>query len=172
MSGVDEMAGAVDVDRLLAGASSAIAGVPFCWLVSATEDGFANVRPMGRLMDGAGVRRDEWTMRFITDGRSRKAAELRRDPRVTIVLENDRSLAFVTLFGTARLYESEPDVRARWTSAYAGLFPTETDRANVMFVEVDVDRMELWIRGVTPEPFGIHTTTLERDGEGGWRVTS
>jgi hypothetical protein len=29
--------------------------------------------------------------------------------------------------------------------------------------------MELWIRGVTPEPFGLRATVLERDdAEGGW----
>ena len=29
--------------------------------------------------------------------------------------------------------------------------------------------MELWIRGVTPEPFGLRATVLERD-HGGWRL--
>jgi hypothetical protein len=29
--------------------------------------------------------------------------------------------------------------------------------------------MELWIRGVTPEPFGLLPTVLERDAGGGWR---
>ncbi len=30
--------------------------------------------------------------------------------------------------------------------------------------------MELWIRGVTPEPFAMQTTVLERDGGGAWRL--
>jgi hypothetical protein len=30
--------------------------------------------------------------------------------------------------------------------------------------------MELWIRGVTPEPFGMRPTTLERDAGGAWRL--
>jgi hypothetical protein len=30
--------------------------------------------------------------------------------------------------------------------------------------------MELWIRGVTPEPFGLRPTILERDDGGGWRL--
>ena len=49
-------------------------------------------------------------------------------------------------------------------------FPTEQDRANAIFVEVDVERMELWIRGVTPEPFGLRATILERDAGRGWRL--
>ena len=32
--------------------------------------------------------------------------------------------------------------------------------------------MELWIRGVTPEPFGLQTTVLERDRQGAWHCAS
>ena len=32
--------------------------------------------------------------------------------------------------------------------------------------------MELWIRGVTPEPFGLRVTVLERRTGGGWRVVA
>ncbi len=32
--------------------------------------------------------------------------------------------------------------------------------------------MELWIRGVTPEPFGLRATVLERDASGGRRVVA
>jgi hypothetical protein len=41
----------------------------------------------------------------------------------------------------------------------------------VAFLEIEAQRLELWIRGVTPEPFGLQTTTLERDGAGAWRLT-
>ena len=58
---------------------------------------------------------------------------------------------------------------ARWKAAYNAYFPSEQDRANAAFVEVDIERMELWIRGVTPEPFGLRATVLARDG-GGWRL--
>lgn len=169
MSGTGEEPGAVDVSRLLAGAATAIGSVRFCWLVTEAEDGFASMRPMGRLPLDAGGGRDEWTMRFITDRRSRKAADMRRADRVTIVFQNEAALAYVTLIGTATLYESEPEVRQRWQNAYSALF---ADPSNAAFVEVDVQRMELWIRGVTPEPFGMHTTTLKRDAGGGWRVAA
>lgn len=44
-------------------------------------------------------------------------------------------------------------------------------RPCALFVEVAIERMELWIRGVTPEPFGTKPTVLEREGEG-WRLVS
>jgi hypothetical protein len=42
-------------------------------------------------------------------------------------------------------------------------------RAHALFVEVAIERLELWIRGVTPELFGTMATVLERD-HGGWRL--
>jgi general stress protein 26 len=163
----NDKSGAVDVSQLLAGAAAAIRPVRFCWLLTAAEDG-SHARPMGRLPNGAGGG-DEWTIRFITDGRSHKAEDMRRSDRVTVVFQNDPALAYVALIGTAALHEGEAEVRERWHDGYNALF-AEADRSHAMFVDVTVDRMDLWIRGVTPEPFGMHTTTLERDARGGWRA--
>jgi general stress protein 26 len=107
---------------------------------------------------------------FITDGRSRKASDIRRAGKVTIVFQREADDAFVTLIGRASLREDASEVRQRWKDAYNAYLPSEADRANASFVEVDVKRMELWIRGVTPEPFGLHPTTLERDAGGTWRL--
>ena len=160
----------VDVSRLLAGASSAIESARYCWLVTAGEDGFPNLRPMGRLPNRAGGGEDSLTVQFLTDGRSRKASDMRRDDRVAIIYQHDADEAFVTLRGRATLRESEAEVRQRWNRAYDALVPAEEDRKHAMFVEVDVERMDLWIRGITPEPFGMRTTTLERHAGRGWRV--
>jgi len=69
----------------------------------------------------------------------------------------------------ATLHENASETRARWKPAYDTYFPSDTDRANAIFVEVEIERMELWIRGVTPEPFGLRAAVLERDA-GGWRL--
>ena len=58
-------------------------------------------------------------------------------------------------------------VQQRWKRGYDAYFAREADRAHALFVEVATERMELWIRGVTPEPFGVGATVLEPDG-GGW----
>lgn len=55
-----------------------------------------------------------------------------------------------------------------WKDAYARYFPTDKDRVNAGFIEVRIERMELWIRGVTPEPFGLLATILQRDPKGAW----
>ena len=125
------------------------------------------MRPMGRVLNDPGE--DQWKIRFLTDGRSHKAADMRRASEVSILFQHDPDLAFVTLIGKAKLHEDASETRDRWKSAYDVYFPSEADRANAIFVEVKVERMELWIRGVTPEPFGLRATVLERDAEG-WRL--
>jgi general stress protein 26 len=159
---------AYEIGRLLAGAARTIKDVRYCWLVTQAEDGGANPRAMGRLLQGGGD--DAWTIQFVTDGRSRKVADMRRADRVTLIFQHGDD-AYLTLFGKARLHDGAAEVRDRWKDAYAAYFPTEADRAHVVFAEIPVKRMELWIRGVTPEPFGMRATILERDDGSDWRLS-
>jgi general stress protein 26 len=166
----NEQPDAADVSPLLAGAAKTMRSARYCWLATASEAGPPRVRPMGRVLNDPGE--DQWTVRFLTDGRSRKASDMRRADEVAILFQHDPDLAFVTLIGKVALHDSASEVRRRWQDAYNLYFPGETDRANAIFVEVDISRMELWIRGVTPEPFGLRATVLERVGGGGWRLTA
>jgi general stress protein 26 len=158
---------AVDVSRLIAGAAKAMRSARYCWLATASENATPRVRPMGRVLNDPGE--DQWIIRFLTDGRSRKAADMRRAEEVTILFHHEPDLAYVALIGRAKLREDASETRSRWKPAYDAYFPDEADRANAVFVEVDVEGMELWIQGVTPEPFGLRATVLERDASG-WRL--
>ncbi len=157
-----------EIGRLLAGAAKTIANAKNCWLAAGSDSDGPTLRPMGRLPPEPGD--DEWLMRFITDGRSHKASAIRHGGKVGVTFQVDGEDAFVALTGGATLRESEAEVRRLWKDAYNPFFPTETDRANAAFLEVVAERMELWIRGVTPEPFALKTTTLERDAAGAWRL--
>ena len=158
----------VEVGPLLAGAARTIANARYCWLATAGGTGGPHLRPMGRLPPEPGD--NDWTIRFVTGGRSRKAYDIRRAGKVTLIFQHDAEDAFVALTGAASLHESASEIRRRWKDAYNPFFPDESDRASAAFVEVEAERLQLWIRGVTPEPFGLHTTTLERDAAGVWRL--
>jgi general stress protein 26 len=123
---------------------------------------------MGRLQPEGGD--DAWLIRFITDARSHKAADIKRAARVAVIFQVGAEDAYVTVIGRAVVKDSAADVRRLWKAAYDGFFPTETDKANAIFVEIPAERLELWIRGVTPEPFAAQTTVLERRAGGEWRV--
>jgi general stress protein 26 len=154
------------VSALLAGAARTIQAVRYCWLVTKATDGF-NARPMGRVLPDKDE--DGWTIRFVTDGRSRKAHELCGKQEVGLIFQSDPDEAYVALFGSARLLERAEDVDRFWKKHYEVYFRTPDDRAAAAFIEVDVSRMELWIRGVTPEPFGLHATKLACAADGAWQ---
>jgi general stress protein 26 len=159
-----------EVGRLLAAAAAKIARTPICWLIAAADAGGVRPRPMGRLPRDADD--DPWTLRFITDGASPKAAAMRRSADVSLIFQNDPEEAFVALAGKVRLIEDRGEIAKRWNGAYDAFFPDGPDRSSAIFVAIDAFRVELWIRGVTPEPFGMRTTILERDAQRLWRLVA
>jgi general stress protein 26 len=154
------------VNRLLAGAAKLIGSVPNCWLVTQSETGGVNARPMGRVLPDPD--QNDWKVRFLTDGRSRKSSDIRRANAVELIFQRDNDEAFAAFAGRAALIDDPAEIARLWKPAYDPYFPSEADRANAAFIEVTVERMELWIRGVTPEPFGLHSTIVERKAGGKW----
>ena len=122
MSRAEDERDAVEVSRLLAGAAKTIASVRYCWLVTAAETGGANSRPMGRLQRDPDE--SDWKMRFIPDGRSRKASDIRRDGKVAIIFQHDADDAFVTLIGTAKLRGGASEDHRHWKDVYNVFVPT------------------------------------------------
>ena len=159
---------AADVNRMLGAAAEKIGKVHYCWLLTTAGEGGIRARPMGRVPRDADE--DEWTLRFLTDGRSPKVADLRRVGNAAVIFQHDPDDAFVALAGKASLAEGKPEIRRRWTAAYDAYFPDGPDRSSAIFVTIDVARVELWIRGVTPEPFGLRTTVIQRDATRVWRL--
>ncbi len=161
---------AIDAEakRALEGAARIVAKVPICWLATEAEGGGVAARPMGPV--SADLQQTGWAISFVTDGRSWKAAEIRRTGKATLVFQHDGEDAYVALMGAARLAEDRAELQSRWRAAFDPYFPTDDDRANAAFIDVSVERMDLWIRGVTSEPFGMRTTTLVRDASAGWAV--
>lgn len=168
MARAEDERGALEASRLLAGAAEAVAGIRNGWLVTAAERGGIHARPVERLKREG--EEDPWTIRFLTDGRSRKAAEMRREGRVTLIFQSDVEDAFVAVTGTARLCPEASEGGRRWRRGFDAFFPTAQDRAHAVFVEIEAARLELWIRGVTPEPFGLRASVLERAPGGEWRL--
>ena len=148
MSPADEERDRIEVSRLLAGAAGAIAKARNCWLATAAWEGGPDLRPMGRLPPEPGD--SDWTIRFITDGRSRKASDIRRGGKVALIFQFDADDAFVALSGRATLLEGETEVRRRWKDAYNQFFPTELDRANAAFLKVEAERIELGFAASRP----------------------
>ncbi len=161
---------AADASRLLDAAAQRIGKVRYCWLATKAPEGGSRLRPMGRLPRDAGD--DPWMLRFLTDGSSPKANDMRRDAEVSVIFQDDPNEAYAVLVGRARLIEDKAEIRRRWMAGYDTYFPEGPDRSGAIFLTVEVARIELWIRGFTPEPFGMSTTVVERDSARCWRYRS
>lgn len=159
-----------DIGGLLAGADQVVTTARSCWLLLPSDGPVPSARPMGRPMRCSG---EEWIFRFVTDGRSGKCSAVLRARALAVILQRETDDAFVVLSGNAALLSEPSEVRKHWRDGFKAYFPTEEDRANAKFIELTVTRMELWIRGVTPEPFGMRPSILERIGAGAaWRLRS
>ena len=116
----------VEVNGLLAGATKTIASVRYSWLVTHAEAGGVHLRPMGHILPN----HDEgaWTIWFITDGRSRKASDIRGTRSAEIIFQHDADDAYAVLSGPATLLEG-PEVRRYWKGAYDAFVPDKEARA-------------------------------------------
>ena len=156
------------VVRVVEAAARAVASVKYCWLATPGGVGPINARPMGRTPRA--LEDDEWLLRFVTDDRSRKISEIRRGEKLTVILQRDADDTYISLFGGAAIRTGASADSQLWRASYNAYFPGKGEREHAVFIEVRVDRMALWIRDVTPEPFGLRPTTLERDAAGVWRL--
>lgn len=158
---------AEQIGQFLAAARTIVAEVPFCWLATRSADGGANARAVRSSPAAAGE--DEWTRRFLVRRGSRKVAEMRASDRVTLAYQHDSGDAYIALAGRAVLVEDRAAMRTLWPVSMDARFPPGFAEEHMMLVRVEVDRIEVHIRGLTREPFGHGRTLLQRDGAGGWR---
>lgn len=65
---------------------------------------------------------DDWTVRFMTDRRSRKAQEIERSGRMTLAYQCDAENSYVVLVGRADIVDDVGVKKAIWNPAsYNGI---------------------------------------------------
>jgi general stress protein 26 len=159
-----------DVERLLAAAQATMAKVRDCWLATAAQGGGVSVRVVSPI---PGVFREEdWTIWFVTRRGSRKAAEIELTGRLALGYQYHPDRAYVSALGRAALVDDRSIIRDRWSEKFRPHFPDGPENSDAIFVRVNVDRIELCVRGVSPEPFGSRHSVIERDDERGWKIVS
>ncbi len=156
-----------DITRFLAAAHETIAAVPVCWLATRSLEGGTNARAVSSSPGAPGS--GQWTRRFLVRRSSRKVAEMRAAPEVTLAYQNPACDRYIALGGRATIVEDVAHMRTLWPSELDAHFPPGFADANMIVICVDVDRIEVHARGTTPEPFGHGRTLLERQPEGAWR---
>jgi general stress protein 26 len=108
-------------------------------------------------------------VRFATDRRSRKSAEIERSGRLTLAYQYDAENAYVSLIGRATICEDVAAKHANWRAESSKWFPGGPADPNVVYVDFLAERIELWSssQGVVPDPVrGLWAAVLVREGSG------
>jgi general stress protein 26 len=156
-----------EILQFLDAARETIAQVPICWLVTRSREGGTNARAVNS--SGGPPGSDQWTRRFLVRRSSRKVAEMRAAPMVTLAYQHPSGERYIALGGRATIVDSVGEMRTMWSSELDSHFPPGFADANMIIIQVDVDRIEVHVRGLTPEPFGAGRTLLERRSAGAWQ---
>jgi general stress protein 26 len=155
------------IAQYLAAAREMIATLPICWLATRSLEGGTNARAVNCRAGAPGS--DEWTRRFLVRRSSRKVAEMRVAPQVTLAYQHPSGDRYIALGGRAGIIEDVAEMRSMWPSHLDAQFPSGFADANMIVIHIDVDRIEVHVRGLTLEPFGHGRTLLERQPAGIWR---
>jgi general stress protein 26 len=157
------------VEQILLVAKDLIAKVPYCWVVTADQRGGANARVVQPFFSQQDL--DGWVVRFLTSGRSRKAAEIASSGRITLGYQYDPELAGVTLIGAASIIDDRGYLQDQWRPEWNAFFPKGPSDPDAVIVEVRVERIEVWnlVRRIAAPPNGLRAATLQRAASGGWQ---
>ncbi len=156
----------MDIDLLLRLARETIDAVPSCLAITIDEHGDANARVIitSRLTDA-------WTLRFMTDRRTRKFSEISRTGRLTLAYFHESGGAYVTLIGRAKIVDDVASKQAIWQPATFKWHPGGPTDPNIVLIEFEAQRIETWNgpAGIVPDPTkGLWAAVLTRDANG-WR---
>ena len=121
---------------LRAAAREIIQEAPYVVLATNTAGGPPHLRLMDPLPPDTA-----FVVWLGTNPRSRKVAEIRRDPRVTLFYQASGGTGYVMLSGEARLIDDAARKAVHWKDAWAPFYP---DRArDLLLIEVRPRRLEV-----------------------------
>jgi general stress protein 26 len=157
------------VEQILLVAKDTTAKVPNCWAVTADQRGGANARVVQPFLSQ--LDQDDWVVRFLTSGSSRKAAEIASSGRISLGYQYDAEQACVTLVGAARIVDDRGYREDNWRTEWNAFFPKGPSDVDAVIVEVTVERIEVWnlARRIAAPPNGLRAATLQRAESGGWQ---
>jgi general stress protein 26 len=123
-------------DTLMDAAREIMAKTRYCALITTGRDRRAHARTMDAFAPEA-----DMTVWLATNPRSRKVAEIRRNPRVTLYYFDRENQAYVTLYGTARLVNDRQEKQRRWKDDWKNFYPDR--HKSYLLIKVTPARLEV-----------------------------
>ena len=123
-------------EALISAAREVMTTTRYCALITTGRNGRSHARTMDAFVPEA-----DMSVWLATNPRSRKVAELRRNPRVTLYYFDRESAAYVTVYGTARLVHDKTEKAKRWKEDWKAFYP-DRDKSYLL-IKVTPERLEV-----------------------------
>lgn len=117
---------------------------PFPLLVTRDEEGFAVARPMYL------AAREENVFWFPASASSRKIAQVRKDPRVTLLFVRQAEFDYASVYGAVSVVASPDRKRALWREEWIEQWPAGPDDEDYILLRVEGCR-GAYYRGIADE---------------------
>jgi general stress protein 26 len=130
----------------------------FCTFVTVGEDG----HPQARIIDPFPPE-DDLTVWAATNPFTRKAGQIKKDPRVTLLYYDPASQSYVTLLGKAEIVDDLAEKAKHWKEEWAFLYKERNKGAGYMLLRVRSFRLEIvsQARGLASDPQTWRPVILE-----------
>ena len=126
----------VDRKALLDAARDIMTKAGICSVITVDDTG----RPQARAID-VFPPDEQMVVWFATNPKTRKVAQIKKDPRVTLYYYNPAAMEYVTLFGRARLVADPAEKQKRWKDSFRAFWPDRGE--GYLLVEVTPERLEV-----------------------------
>lgn len=148
-------------ERVLAAARETMKAARYCFLITLDESG----DPQARIMDPFDSEPD-MRVWMGTNRRTRKVAQLRKNPRATLAYYDAAGSGYVTLIGRARLVEDVKERERRWREEWRPFYPDGPAGSTYILIEFTPTRIEVMsLRyAVASDPLAWRPAILARKG--------
>jgi general stress protein 26 len=117
-----------------------LAEFPIAFMVT-VHDGQVTARPIGVVGDHAAFAGTLW---FLTDRRSRKVGFINAGCVTSVLFQDDKRGAYLSLSGTASVVDDPAMVKRFYTSVQRAWFPDGPDDPELIAVRFEVDGGDFW----------------------------
>lgn len=149
---------APDRAKVVAAAREVMEKARYCTLVTLGDDGY----PQARVVDPFPPE-DELTVWIATNPRTRKVADVRRNPRVTLLYFDAAAQAYATLVGRAQVVTDAAEKAKRWKKDWAHFYKDENRGDDYVLIRVRPVRLEIvsGAHGLTNDPRTWRPVTVQ-----------
>ena len=147
-----------DRATLLKAARELMEKARFCALVTNAENGY----PQARAIDAFAPEAD-MTVWIATNPATRKVAEVKKDPRVTLYYYEPGGPGYVTLQGKATVVADRAEKAKRWKEDWAAFYKDENRGEDYVLIRVTPVRLEIvsYAHGLLNDPASWRPLTVD-----------